>query len=351
MVNSQDNLSGNKYVKVAGLIIIFLTAAVVFFMLIYKANLKIVILDQKIADQQKQLLKLQSDMTELRQVKKLSESESKNKPDTTAQEDIVDVVVAKSPLKIGAKLGPENITTIKMKKENAPTHSYNDAQALIGKMVSSPISSKEAITSAKLFDMDVISQKVSPGYRAITVSTDKILGLSPLVKPGSMLDIFALIPKIDKAKNSKDTKTTYKTSKLLMTNIKVLNISNNQDPLTKEFTSNSITFIVPNDKVPDFVLAINGIGVEIQLVVRSKNDTSEITKTVIDTNELLGGSKEKSKAPPQINLPKKSMSKSPDNKFKPAKGKLDSTSNTKQTYNIEVIKANNRNNVTFEKNP
>ena len=135
-----------------------------------------------------------------------------------------DVAVAKTNLNPGTKITLEMLQEKTMMIETAlflekslPTGYFTDPATLVGRVVKTPIKSKELVLESRLAPIDVkrggLSAILKPGKRAVSVSGNKILGVSGFVNPGDKVDILLL---------TTDPNTEEKVNKTVFENVLVL---------------------------------------------------------------------------------------------------------------------------------
>lgn len=302
---------------------------------------------------------------ELEQIKMLEEQNQKasNAAANAPVKETTTIVVAKRSIDAGTRLSAELLDTQELPQEAVPVNSFNYTQAVIGRIASSDIASGEPILPNKLIDKDTQTLAIPDGFRAMTIPVTNITGVGGFINPGCRVDILSVMAKSMKGA-SKEAKGDDKISKILIQNVKVLATSGKSaaaaDSKGGASSGQTITIAVPADQVIKLALAFNNGEGQIQVVMRGYNDAAEITKTEMDTGELITGNSGKPKnAPiPQISLPK------PPSETSYAAGNntdLNSILNNPEalpppepptaqtkTHSVELIQANSRSEVSFE---
>lgn len=107
------------------------------------------------------------------------------------------VVVAGKEIAWGTKLKPQMVKTAEYLEASFPTGCFHDTDALVGRIVTASLKPNEPILESKLAPVDVkvggVAAILKPGKRAIAVKGDKVIGLSGLIRPGNMVDVFVTI--------------------------------------------------------------------------------------------------------------------------------------------------------------
>ena len=127
------------------------------------------------------------------------------------------VVVAGTEINWGTKLRPKLIKTVEYLKGTFPEGCFHDIDAISGRVVTVTLKPNEPILESKLAPDNVkvggVSAILKPGMRAIAVKGDKVIGLSGLIRPGNMVDVFVTV---------KDPRNKRETTKLVLEKVPVL---------------------------------------------------------------------------------------------------------------------------------
>ncbi|MFH1678662.1 MAG: Flp pilus assembly protein CpaB [Candidatus Omnitrophota bacterium] len=107
------------------------------------------------------------------------------------------VLVAQNEIPVKTMITPNDILIKDMPVEYIQPGAVSSLEQVIGKVTTVPISAGEQIIAVKLLPPDKIVKSLAEvmpsGKRAITVSVDNISRLAGLLKPGDIVDVFALI--------------------------------------------------------------------------------------------------------------------------------------------------------------
>ncbi len=136
----------------------------------------------------------------------------------------LNVAVAKINLNPGTKISSEMlkektmmIETAPFLEESLPPGYFTDAAKLIGRVVLTPIKNKELILESRLAPVDVkrggMAAILKHGKRAVSVSGNKVLGISGFINPGDKVDVLLL---------TTDPKTNQQVNKTVFENLLVL---------------------------------------------------------------------------------------------------------------------------------
>lgn len=139
------------------------------------------------------------------------------KAEAVVVEESVPVAVAVTDLKWGIELSREMIKMVPFFKESLPVGYFGDVDALVGRVLISPVGEKEPIMESKLAPDSVtvggVAAVVKPGKRAVAVKGDKVIGLSGLIRPGDHVDVLVTLT---------HPKTKSEVTKLVLEDILVL---------------------------------------------------------------------------------------------------------------------------------
>jgi pilus assembly protein CpaB len=128
------------------------------------------------------------------------------------------VVVAIGNLDLGASLRPEDVRTIDWPAESVPAGAFEHVEDVVGRGLIQPIVQNEAILPSKLASKDAgagLAPVIRPGYRALSVRVNDVIGVAGYVLPGTHVDVVVTISPSQGA-------TGDMTSKIVLTNVEVL---------------------------------------------------------------------------------------------------------------------------------
>lgn len=103
------------------------------------------------------------------------------------------VVAAATDIKIGTVLAAENLTTVQF-TGTVPKNAILDAKNAIGRGVISPLYAGEPIMDDRLAPFGSgggLAATIKPGFRAIAVRVDQVVGVAGFVTPGMHVDVLA----------------------------------------------------------------------------------------------------------------------------------------------------------------
>lgn len=110
-----------------------------------------------------------------------------------AKHDTADIVVAKTEIAAGTKLGRENLAVRKVPVDFAQSGAVRpeDFARIDGKAIAYDVKSGEMIMWSQMESQraPTFSARLAPGQRAITVVVDEINSISGMLEPGDLIDL------------------------------------------------------------------------------------------------------------------------------------------------------------------
>lgn len=202
--------------------------------------------------------------------------------------DLNNVVVAKTEIPVGAKITAEQVTLLPIPNGSAPEGAFRKLEDAVDRVAVIPIGVREPVTNLKLAPAGTesgLSAVIPPGYRALTVKVDEIVGVSGFVMPGSYVDVVAVI--IPVAANAAAQGPI---SKIVLQNIKVLASGAKLDSPSDQRQPaqvNAVTLLVTPEQAEKLVLAANES--KLQLVMRNFGDQEDTQTGGANKSTLLAG--------------------------------------------------------------
>src|SRR5262249_52655309 len=129
----------------------------------------------------------------------------------------VPVVVAAANLDVGAELGKDDVHVIDWPKEAAPENAINSVDHVVGRGLIMPVGQHEPILPMKLASKEAgagLPPVIPPGFRAVSVRVNEVVGVAGYVLPGTHVDVVATV--------SPSAQQGDMTSKVILTNVQVL---------------------------------------------------------------------------------------------------------------------------------
>ena len=108
--------------------------------------------------------------------------------------DTVPVVVAAANLDIGAELGVDDVVVIEWPAGSAPANAIASAEEVVGRGLIMPVVQNEPILPMKLAPKEAgagLPPVIPPGYRAVSVRVNEVIGVAGYVLPGTLVDVLA----------------------------------------------------------------------------------------------------------------------------------------------------------------
>ncbi|TPN88465.1 Flp pilus assembly protein CpaB [Mesorhizobium sp. CU2] len=192
------------------------------------------------------------------------------------------IVVASAALRYGMELDKSQLAEIPWPQDALPQGAFPTIDKLLGdgsRVVLSPIEVNEPVLLTKLSGPNgraTLSNKLSPGMRAVTIRTDEIAGVGGFITPGDRVDVVLTRDAGDiqeVAKNAQGAAGSTVTSEVVVSDAKVLSVGQGTDERkTEPQVANSVTLEVTNEGAQKVALA-RTVG-SLSLSLRSAADAS-----------------------------------------------------------------------------
>jgi pilus assembly protein CpaB len=140
-----------------------------------------------------------------------------NVPARTVEVPTSKVVVAAGDLQLGAELKNTDLKTIQWPSGNVPEGSFANPEELVGRGLVMPVVQNEPFLPSKLAPKEAgagLPPVIAPGYRALSVRVNDVVGVAGYVLPGTRVDVVATV--------NPTQQPTDVTSKVILTNVLVL---------------------------------------------------------------------------------------------------------------------------------
>lgn len=110
------------------------------------------------------------------------------------------VVVAKRPISIGARLTENDVEIVPMRSVDALPNVAKSLEDVVGQVVSIQRAKGDQITKDMLgeFGISAISAALAPDHRAIAVQVNKSSGLAGIVRPGDLVTLIGIVTPPDR---------------------------------------------------------------------------------------------------------------------------------------------------------
>ncbi|MGH9834696.1 MAG: Flp pilus assembly protein CpaB [Blastocatellia bacterium] len=146
-----------------------------------------------------------------------AQSYLKTRVDQKIAESETNVIIAKTDIPLGAKIGPEHIELVKYPRLLFPEGAMVRKEEVIDRVAYTNISSKTVILNNQLAGLGAqpgLPGVTAPGMRSVSVRVDESSGVAGFIAPGTYVDVIAIMqPQLDGAKP---------VSKVILQKVKVL---------------------------------------------------------------------------------------------------------------------------------
>jgi pilus assembly protein CpaB len=204
---------------------------------------------------------------------------------TALSPEATQVIGAAGPLEAGVKLTSEHVRMIpwpiSVSRAGLPT----DPTRVIGRVTAAPVVENEPIWEHRLApdgSKAGLSGQIQPGFRAITVKVNEVMGVAGFALPGTYVDLLVNIPG---GRNGTDHPTR---SKIVLERVLVLAVAqeNNLREEIKPRIVNAVTLLVTPKQSEQIDLARN-IG-NLSLILRNPGDTSAHESGGVVESDIFG---------------------------------------------------------------
>jgi pilus assembly protein CpaB len=195
------------------------------------------------------------------------------------------VMVAAADLDMGAELRREDIRAIQWPADAVPPGSFENPEELVGRGLIMPVTQNELFLPGKLASKDAgagLPPIIQPGYRALSVRVNDVVGVAGYVLPGTRVDVVATVNPTQRPEDV--------TSKVIMTNVQVLASGTKierDDKNNKPMAVSVVTLLVSPEEAERLTLA--STEGKIQLALRNPIDKTAPTTSGIRPLGLMAG--------------------------------------------------------------
>ena len=207
-----------------------------------------------------------------------------NVPARTVEVPTSKVVVAAGDLQLGAELKNTDLKTIQWPTGNVPEGSFSNPEELVGRGLVMPVVQNEPFLPSKLAPKEAgagLPPVIAPGYRALSVRVNDVVGVAGYVLPGTRVDVVATV--------NPTQQPTDVTSKVILTNVLVLAAGTKIErdgEGNKPIQVAVVTLLVNPDEAERLTLA--STEGKIQLALRNPMDQTAPNTTGIRPAGLMG---------------------------------------------------------------
>ncbi|MGB9623391.1 MAG: Flp pilus assembly protein CpaB [Phycisphaerae bacterium] len=194
------------------------------------------------------------------------------------------VVRARATIPMAAEITNDMVEVVQVPKAFVPKDAFSKKEDVVGRVTSVIVTKDLPITANLLAPKGTtpgMEARIPRGYRAVAVKIDESSGVAFLVKPGSRVDVVAVMT----SQGGRDSETV---SKTILENIEVAavgqELGNNTDKAS--VTTKSVTLLLKPEDVPTLHLAAQ--KGKILLAMRNQVDMSSRQLAGTTEKKLLG---------------------------------------------------------------
>lgn len=194
------------------------------------------------------------------------------------------VVVAAADLQLGSELRSEDLRVIQWPAGSVPAGAFTKPEELVGRGLIQPVAANELFLPGKLASKEAgagLPPVIAPGFRALSVRVNDVIGVAGYVLPGTRVDVVATV---NPTQQPNDV-----TSKVILTNVLVLASGTKIERDTKDnkpVAVNVVTMLVNPDEAERLTLA--STEGKIQLALRNPMDQTTPQTRGIKPGLLMG---------------------------------------------------------------
>lgn len=119
----------------------------------------------------------------------------RNQAAIAEQVPLTKVVIAARDLEIGTKLTQENLVLADWPKANAPKGSFSRTEDVAGRVIVTKMMAGRPLVAAELAGegsgVGLVAQ-IRPGYRAMSIRVDEVIGVGGFILPATYVDIISV---------------------------------------------------------------------------------------------------------------------------------------------------------------
>lgn len=168
-------------------------------------------------------------------------------------------------------------------KVSVPKGSFTTPKEVIGKTVRTKVVAGEPILESKLAGEGAgLTVRLTPGYRALALKVDEVIGVSGFLVPDDRVDVIATV--VPPGRTSQDEKL----SKIVLQNRRVLSVAQNveQQKAGKPVIAHSVTLELTPEEAEKLSIATR--DGEIILALRAIGDANTVTTRGSTKRDLIG---------------------------------------------------------------
>lgn len=202
-----------------------------------------------------------------------------------APTDLVSVVYASTDIEPTLEILDSMVEVRHVSKGSAPETGFGDASEVVGRVTTYPIPKGTPIAAMLLAPKGTppgMAVMIEEGFRAVAVKIDESAGVAGWIKPGSRVDVIAMLSNPDRSQGNQSF------SKLILQNVEVLAVGQDLGKTgdTAAAITRTVTLSVAPADVPRLHLAeTKG---KLRLAMRGQRDTTISKDQITTDNDLLG---------------------------------------------------------------
>jgi pilus assembly protein CpaB len=108
----------------------------------------------------------------------------------------IKVVVAAQPIRLGSTVSRDRVKLVGWPAASPVRGAFSTIDAVVGRSATAPLAENDVLTEEKLASRDSgagLSSTITPGYRAMAIRVDEVIGVAGFVQPDSHVDVLATL--------------------------------------------------------------------------------------------------------------------------------------------------------------
>jgi pilus assembly protein CpaB len=193
-----------------------------------------------------------------------------------------EVVVASRELPSGTTLASDMLRVVSYPRASLPAGYFASTDQVVGQTVGMKVVAGEPILESRFAEkIGALTALLQPGYRAMAVKVNEVIGVSGFIAPNDRVDVIANVePESEKGKTSKVSKVVLQDKRVLSV---AQAVERNEDG--KPVMASSITLELTPEEAEKLSLATN--GGEVLMALRGSDDRGIVQTRGSTTNDFL----------------------------------------------------------------
>ncbi|MBU1611500.1 MAG: Flp pilus assembly protein CpaB, partial [Proteobacteria bacterium] len=204
-------------------------------------------------------------------------------PAPIAQAETAPVVVATRDLPRGLTLTQDMLRVVELPANATPARAFTDPAQVEGRVLIAAVGEGETLTPVRLTGLENtvggVSAMIAPGYRAMAVKGNKVMGLSGFIRPGDRVDVIVTLMTEDE--------DAVAMTKTVLGNVRVLATGEEFEPSADGEPSSVDTYTLEVTPEQSEILALATNQGTLNFALRSVSDDTPVLTQGADVTATL----------------------------------------------------------------